>query len=98
MSPADPVGTVHTTAVDPPVELLDRQVDFLLRQTDSAAFLVQVEPCLMAPRGEPQLVAYLDDVLDDVVDIVGAMEVVDAELTSELLELARARRASTPGR
>jgi hypothetical protein len=75
--------------VDPLVELLDRQVDFLLRQTDSAAFLIQVEPFLGALRTEPQLAAYLDDVLEDVVGIVDAMEEVDAELTSELVELRR---------
>jgi hypothetical protein len=75
--------------VDPLVELLDRQVVFLLRQTDSAAFLIQVEPFLRALRSEPQLAAYLDDVLEEVVDIVSAMEEVDAELTSELLQLRR---------
>jgi hypothetical protein len=73
--------------VDALVELLDRQVDFLLRQTDSAAFLIQVEPFLGALRTEPRLAAYLDDVLQEVVHIVDAMEEVDAELTSELLEL-----------
>jgi hypothetical protein len=76
-------------AVDPLVELLDRQVDFLLRQTDSAAFLIQVEPFLTALRTEPRLAAYLDDVLEEVVHIVDAMEMVDAELTAELLELRR---------
>jgi hypothetical protein len=75
--------------VDSLVELLDRQVDFLLRQTDSAAFLIQVEPFLKALRTEPQLAAYLDDVVEEVVDIVDAMEAVDAELTSELVELRR---------
>lgn len=76
-------------AVDPLDELLDRQVDFLLRQTDSAAFLIQVEPFLAALRSEPRLAAHLDDVLQEVVHIVNAMEAVDAELTSELLELRR---------
>jgi hypothetical protein len=76
-------------AVDPLVELLDRQVEFLLRQTDSAAFLIQVEPFLRALRTEPRLAAYLDDVLEEVVHIVDATEEVDAELTSELLELRR---------
>jgi hypothetical protein len=61
-------------AMDPLVELLDRQVDFLLRQTDSAAFLIQVEPFLRALRAEPRLAAYLDDVLEEVVHIVDAME------------------------
>jgi hypothetical protein len=75
--------------VDPLVELLDRQVDFLLQQTDSAAFLIQVEPFLRALRTEPRLAAYLDDVLEEVVHIVDAMEEGDAELTSELVELRR---------
>jgi hypothetical protein len=75
--------------VDPLVELLDRQVDFLLGQADSAAFLIQVEPLLRALRTEPRLAAYLDDVLEEVVQIVGAMEEVDGELTSELVELRR---------
>jgi hypothetical protein len=75
--------------VDALDELLDRQVGFLLRQTDSAAFLIQVEPFLTALRSEPRLAAYLDDVLEEVVGIVNAMEAVDAELTSELRELRR---------
>jgi hypothetical protein len=75
--------------VDALVELLDRQVDFLLRQTDSAAFLIQVEPFLRALRTEPRIAAYLDDVLQEVVGIVDAMEEVDAELTAELRDLRR---------
>ena len=76
--------------MDPLVELLDRQVDFLLRQPDSAAFLIQVEPFLSALRTEPRLAAYLDDVLEEVVQIVDDMEDVDRDLTSELLDLRRA--------
>jgi hypothetical protein len=76
-------------AVDPLVELLDRQVDFLLRQTDSAAFLIQVEPFLRTLRTEPRLAAYLDDLLVEVVHVVEAMEEVDEELTSELVQLRR---------
>jgi hypothetical protein len=34
--------------VDPVVELLDRQVDFILGQDKAADFLVQVEPFLRA--------------------------------------------------
>lgn len=75
--------------VDSIVELLDRQTDFLLRQTDPSAFLIQVEPFLGALRTQPQLAAYLDDVLDEVVRVVDAMEDVDRELTSELVELRR---------
>jgi hypothetical protein len=41
--------------VDPLDELLDRQVGFLLRQTDSAGFLIQVEPFLRTLRSEPRL-------------------------------------------
>lgn len=76
--------------VDPLVELLDRQVDFQLRQEDSAAFLMQVEPFLRALRTEPRLAAYLDDVLEEVVHIVDDMEEVDADLTAELVELRHA--------
>lgn len=75
--------------MDPLVELLDRQADFLLGQTDSAAFLIQVEPFLGALRTQPQLAAYLDDVVEEVVHVVDAMEDVDRELTSELVELRR---------
>ena len=75
--------------MDPLVELLDRQADFLLRQTESAAFLIQVEPFLRALRTEPRLAAYLDDLLEEVVGIIDAMEAVDAELTAELVELRR---------
>lgn len=75
--------------VDPLVELLDRQVDFQLRQEDAAAFLIQVGPFLRALRTEPRLAAYLDDVLEEVVHIVDDMEEVDAELTAELVELRR---------
>ena len=75
--------------MDPLVELLDRQVDFLLRQTDSAAFLIQVEPFLRALRTDPRLAAYLDDAVEEVVHIVDEMEEVDAQLTLDLLELRR---------
>lgn len=75
--------------MDPLVDLLDRQVDFLLRQTESAAFLIQVEPFLRALRTEPRLAAYLDDLLEEVVGIIDAMEDVDTELTAELVELRR---------
>jgi hypothetical protein len=75
--------------VDALVELVDRQADFLLGQADSAAFLIQVEPFLRALRADPRLAAYLDDLVDEVVQIVDAMEAVDAELTAELVELRR---------
>lgn len=83
--------------VDPLVELLDRQVDFLLRQRESAAFLIQVEPFLRVLRTEPRLAAYLEDLLEDVVHIVDDMEEVDSELTSELLELRRELVELWPG-
>ena len=89
--------TGHTWRWDPLVELLDRQVDFLLRQTDSAAFLIQVEPFVRALRTEPRLAAYLDDVLEEVVCIVDDMKEVDAELTVELVELRREFVALRPG-
>jgi hypothetical protein len=73
----------------PLVELIDRQADFLLRQADSRAFLVQVEPFLMALQTEPELIAHLEDMLEELADIVEVTERADAELTSELLELRR---------
>jgi hypothetical protein len=75
--------------MDPLVELLDRQVEFLLGQTESAAFLIQVEPFLRALRTEPRLAAYLDDLLDEVVGIIDAMEEVDTELAAGLVDLRR---------
>ena len=81
--------TRHLQRMDPLVELLDRQVDFLLRQADSAAFLIRSSHSLRRCEPNRRLAAYLDDVLGEVVGIVDAMEEVDAELTSELLELRR---------
>jgi hypothetical protein len=39
----------------------------------SSDLLIQVVPLLRALRTEPQLGAYLDDVVEEVVDIVDAM-------------------------
>lgn len=75
--------------MDPLVELIDRQADFVLRRTDNRAFLIQVEPFLAVLQAEPELVAHLEDMLQDVADIAEVMESADAELTSELLELRR---------
>lgn len=75
--------------MDSLVELLDRQVDFLLRQIDPAVFLIQVEPFLRALRDEPRLAAYLDDLVEEVVQVIDDIEEVDRELTSELLVLRR---------
>jgi hypothetical protein len=75
--------------MDPLVELIDRQADFLLRQTDGQAFLIQVDAFLTALQAEPDLVAHLEDMLQDVADMVEVMERADAELTSELVELRR---------
>jgi len=49
------------------LELLDRQVAFLLRQSEDAAFLVQLDPFLRALKGDAILAAYLDDIQDDLV-------------------------------
>lgn len=75
--------------MDPLVELIDRQTDFLLRQPDDRAFLIQVDAFLTALQAEPDLVAHLEDMLQEVAGIVEAMERTDAELTSELVELRR---------
>jgi hypothetical protein len=75
--------------MDPLVELIDRQADFLLRQPDNQAFLIQVEAFLTALQAEAELVAHLEDMLQEVADIVEVMERSDAALTSELVELRR---------
>ena len=78
------------------MELVERQVDFLLGQTDSQAFLIQVEAFLRAVQTEPGLTAHLDVILQELADIVGEMEAVDAELSSELLKLRRELVALRP--
>lgn len=69
------------------LELLDRQVDFLLRQSDDATFLVQLDPFLRALESDMTLAAYLDDVRFALPDITQVMEAIDAELVPELVEL-----------
>jgi hypothetical protein len=75
--------------LEPVVELLDRQVDYVLRQGSDEDFLIQVEPFLRALRSDPRLAAHLDDLREEVVDIVRVLEQVDAELVPELVELRR---------
>jgi hypothetical protein len=75
--------------VDPIVELLDRQVEFLLGQEEDADFLVQVEPFLRALRSEPRLALHLEDLRSEVLDSIRVMEEIDAELTPELVALRR---------
>jgi hypothetical protein len=75
--------------MDPLVDLVDRQAGFLVRQADSQAFLIQVEPFLSALQSQPQLAVYLDDILEEVAEIVGVMEEEDAHLSSELMGLRR---------
>ena len=75
--------------MDPLVELLERQVDFLLRQASIDAFLVQVEPFLRALRSEPRLAAHLEDLRSELVDIVRQMETEDGRLAGELVELRK---------
>jgi hypothetical protein len=60
-----------------------------LRQTDPQRFLLQVEAFLRALQTQPQLAAYLDDILQEVADIVGVMEEEDARLASEVIVLRR---------
>jgi hypothetical protein len=73
--------------MDSTVELLDRQVDFLLKQPDDAAFLIQVEPFLRALGEDDRLAAYLEDLRDELVRVVQVLEATDAELVPELVEL-----------
>jgi hypothetical protein len=73
--------------VDASVELLDRQVAFLLKQPDDASFLIQVEPFLRALQTDNRLASYLEDLRDELVSVVQVLEAVDAELVPELQEL-----------
>jgi hypothetical protein len=82
--------------MDHSLELLDRQVAFLLGQPDDAAFLVQLDPFLRALEGDTILAAYLDDIRDDLVDITLVMEKIDAELVPELVELRNELVAMRP--
>jgi hypothetical protein len=65
------------------VELLDRQVAFLLKQPDDASFLVQVEPFLRALQTDHRLASYLDDIREELVAAIQILEAVDAELVPE---------------
>jgi hypothetical protein len=69
------------------LSLLERQVDFLLRQTDHASFLVQLIPFLRALEQDPIIAAYMDDAVDEFVATIQLMEQADAELVPELVEL-----------
>ena len=75
--------------MDPLVALLDREADFLLGQDDARAFLIQIGAFLRTLQTDPQLTAYLEDVLQDLADVVDVMEQVDTALSSELIELRR---------
>ncbi len=55
-----------------------------------------MESFLRALKTELRLGAHLDDVLQEVADVVGVMEEVDAELSPELLELRRELVALRP--
>lgn len=69
------------------MELLDRQVEYLLRQADDERLLVQIGPFLRALRGEPELDAHLSDLDADAIAMVREMEQVDGELVVELIAL-----------
>jgi hypothetical protein len=73
--------------VDPTLELLDRQVEFLLKQPDDASFLVQIGPFLRALNDDDRLASYLEDISDELLRVVQVLEVADAELVPELVEL-----------
>jgi hypothetical protein len=75
--------------MDGSLELLDRQVAFLLRQPDDAAFLVQLDPFLRVLRQDPILSGCLDDILETLPRIAAVMEAADAEVVPKLLELRR---------
>jgi hypothetical protein len=83
--------------VDGTVELLDRQVAFLLRQPDDVSFLVQLGPFLRGLSTDPRLSAYLDDCRAEIVDLRGPMEDVDRELADELVVLRNELVALLPG-
>ena len=80
---------MYRGAMDGSLELLDRQVAFLLRQLDDAAFLVQLDPFLRVLEQDPILSGCLDDIRETLPRIAAVMEAADSELVPELLELRR---------
>lgn len=75
--------------MDDPIELLDRQVAFLLDQTDDIWFLMQLDPFLRVLRGDPILDAYLSDMTNELLALVEPLKELDAELLVELVELRK---------
>jgi hypothetical protein len=75
--------------MDPVVELLDRQVDFLLGQEHEIDFLVQVEPFLAALRSEPRLAVHFDDFEQEMLNDIRVLEQIDAEIAAELVDLRK---------
>jgi hypothetical protein len=73
--------------VDPIVDLLDRQADFLLEQVGDETFLFQVEPFLRAISADGVLALYLEDLRDELIGIIQVLEAIDAELVPQLVEL-----------
>ena len=73
--------------MDPVVDLLDRQVDFILGQETDADFLVQVGPFLRALLSDPRLAVHLQDLESELVDEVRVLQQLDDELTPELIQL-----------
>ncbi|MGA2010068.1 MAG: hypothetical protein ABSH51_05985 [Solirubrobacteraceae bacterium] len=70
--------------MDPQLELVDRQVTLLLKRSDPLAFLWLIEPFLASLQSDPVLATLIEDILEDVANVVGAMEEADRELAVEL--------------
>lgn len=73
--------------MDPQLELVDRQVALLLKRSDPLAFLWLIEPFLAALQSDPVVATLIEDILEDVANVVGAMEEADGEVAVELRAL-----------
>jgi hypothetical protein len=73
--------------MDPQLELVDRQVALLLKRSDALAFLWLIEPFLAALQSDPVVATLIEDILEDVANVVGAMEEADGEVAVELRAL-----------
>jgi hypothetical protein len=75
------------SGMDSQLELVERQVALLLKRSDPLAFLWLIEPFLAALQSDPVLATLIEDILEDVANVVGAMEEADGEVAVELQAL-----------
>jgi hypothetical protein len=78
------------------IELLDRQVAFVLKQQE-AAFFVQLPALIEALHADPRLVAAWQDTLTASEDALTTINSRRATLAAELIALRRAVHAAVPG-